>query len=181
VATTGHLASLIREVLGEDAFALRATFFDKTALANWRVGWHQDQIIEVAARVDAPGYQGWSVKDGAAHVRPPAGVLAGMVAARIHLDDTFEDNGPLDVSAGSHRHGWIADGEEARHLERGVITVTAERGDVLVMKPLILHRSRAAGRPVRRRVLHVEYAAADLPGGVDWGARYAVLAAARSV
>jgi hypothetical protein len=32
----------------------------------------------------------------------------------------------------------------------------------------LLHASSAAEAPARRRVLHVEYAAPDLPGGLAW-------------
>jgi hypothetical protein len=37
-----------------------------------------------------------------------------------------------------------------------------------MMKPLLLHASSAATEPRRRRVIHLEYAVAPLPAGVDW-------------
>jgi hypothetical protein len=36
------------------------------------------------------------------------------------------------------------------------------------MRPLLLHASSPAREPVRRRVVHLEYAADPLPGGVEW-------------
>lgn len=36
------------------------------------------------------------------------------------------------------------------------------------MRPLLLHASSPAASPGHRRVLHVEYAAAGLPGGLQW-------------
>ena len=39
---------------------------------------------------------------------------------------------------------------------------------LLLMHPLILHASSPAETPGRRRVVHLEYAAGPLPGGVDW-------------
>jgi hypothetical protein len=44
----------------------------------------------------------------------------------------------------------------------------AKRGDVLLMSPLLLHGSERARVPTRRRVLHLEWAAFDLPGGLHW-------------
>jgi hypothetical protein len=45
------------------------------------------------------------------------------------------------------------------------------RGGVLLMRPLLLHASQKATRPARRRVIHLEYAACDLPSGLDWNER----------
>jgi len=39
---------------------------------------------------------------------------------------------------------------------------------VILMRPLLLHASSAATEPRRRRVVHLEYAAGPLPGGVEW-------------
>lgn len=41
-------------------------------------------------------------------------------------------------------------------------------GDAVLMCPLILHASAPAAQPVHRRVVHIEYAAADLPHRVEW-------------
>ncbi|MET0554472.1 MAG: phytanoyl-CoA dioxygenase, partial [Vicinamibacteria bacterium] len=42
------------------------------------------------------------------------------------------------------------------------------RGDVLLMRPLLLHASSKAATDAPRRVLHVEYAAdRTLPGGLS--------------
>jgi len=45
---------------------------------------------------------------------------------------------------------------------------TAQAGDVLAMRPCLLHASGRAVRPLRRRVLHVEYAARELPAPLQW-------------
>lgn len=96
---------LVREVLGEDAFAVRGLFFDKVPGANWSLTWHQDVTIAVAERHDTSGFGPWSVKAGVTHVHAPAEVLARMVAVRIHLDDCPAENGALQVIPGSHRMG----------------------------------------------------------------------------
>jgi hypothetical protein len=75
----------------------------------WSLFWHQDNVISVAARVDVPGYAGWSNKAGVWQVQPPAQVLAGMPAVRVHLDDSGAENGPLRVLPGSHGFGWLDD------------------------------------------------------------------------
>jgi hypothetical protein len=41
-------------------------------------------------------------------------------------------------------------------------------GDALLMRPLLLHASSEASAPVHRRVIHLEYAACPLPGGLEW-------------
>jgi hypothetical protein len=46
-------------------------------------------------------------------------------------------------------------------------------GGVVVMRPLILHASSPAVSPSHRRVVHLEYAAEDLPGGLAWHERRA--------
>ena len=38
------------------ALLVRGTLFDKNPDANWSLFWHQDSIITVKERVDAPGY-----------------------------------------------------------------------------------------------------------------------------
>jgi hypothetical protein len=61
---------LVEPVLGWDAFAVRGILFDKLPGANWKVPWHQDCVIAVHERMDSPGWEPWSVKEGVAHVRP---------------------------------------------------------------------------------------------------------------
>jgi hypothetical protein len=39
------------------------------------------------------------------------------------------------------------------------------------MRPLLLHASSAASAPGHRRVIHIEYAAGNLPGGLAWAER----------
>jgi hypothetical protein len=39
------------------------------------------------------------------------------------------------------------------------------------MRPLLLHSSSAAAAPASRRVIHIEFAAAELPDGIQWHER----------
>lgn len=146
----------------------RAILFDKTPDSNWKVPWHQDVAIAVAARHDEPGFGPWSVKDGVVHVQPPAEVLAGMVTVRVHLDDCAADNGPVRVLPRTHSLGKLSQ-DQIEHL-RGQVTevaCTARRGGLLAFRPLLLHASSASSSPRRRRVAHFEFAAADLRGALD--------------
>ena len=157
---------LVTPHLGHDARPVRAILFDKTPAANWTVPWHQDRSVAVAERREAAGFGPWSVKAGVVHVQPPVGVLRGMLTVRLHLDDCGGDNGPLRVVPGTH--GDLLDVNEVERQSTGGVAVTAAVGDAVLMRPLLLHASSPATRPGRRRVLHVEYAAGDLPGGLRW-------------
>ena len=169
LACSEKLLALLADYLGRDAFPVRALFFDKTPAANWRVPWHQDLTIAVAERIEVPGFGPWSVKDGVVHVQPPRQFLENMIALRLHLDDCDADNGPLRVVPGSHRDGKLGAAEIVLARERHEPVVCEARcGDVLLLRPLLLHSSSPARRPGHRRVLHLEYATTELPGGLRW-------------
>jgi ectoine hydroxylase-related dioxygenase (phytanoyl-CoA dioxygenase family) len=96
-------------------------------------------------------------------------MLEQMLTLRLHLDACGPSNGPLRVLAGSHRAGRLAGAEIDRwRAERSADDCQARRGEVLAMRPLLLHASSPATSPAHRRVLHIEYAAVDLPGGLEW-------------
>lgn len=156
-------------LIGPAAFPVRAILFDKSAVVNWALGWHQDRTIAVAARVELPGFGAWTMKQGLLHVAPPFSVLAGMVTLRLHLDPVPADNAPLLAARGSHRLGIVPEDQvESVAAAAGRLVCLAERGDVWAYATPILHASARAVRPARRRVLQVDYAAAPLPGGLVW-------------
>ena len=155
--------------IGPAARPVRAILFDKTATANWSLGWHQDRTIVVARRCEVEGFGSWTVKAGLQHVAPPFELLARMVTLRVHLDPVSADNAPLLIARGSHRAGRVAEQDiDAVVAGCGVVTCLAERGDVWLYATPILHASETAARPQRRRVLQVDYAAEDLPHGLEW-------------
>jgi len=169
LAGSPELLALVEPVLGPGSFAVRGLLFDKTPAANWSVPWHQDLTIAVRERVDAPGFGPWTRKAGIPHVRPPVEVLEGMITLRVHLDDCGPDQGPLRVLPGSHRDGRLSAEATRDHLETvKAVDCLVDRGGVVMMRPLLLHASSSAVSPRRRRVVHLEYASAPLPGGVDW-------------
>jgi len=140
---------------------VRSILFDKTPEENWPVAWHQDTTIAVADWREVPGYGPWSIKDGVVHVQPPESLLARMTTLRVHLDDTPPENGALRVVPGSHRHGRLSSTDIQRFRDQAEVVCACAAGDVLIMRPLILHASSRAVEPARRRVLHFEYAPAD--------------------
>lgn len=171
LAQSESMRRLVEPILGTDAFAVRAILFNKLPGANWKVTWHQDCVIAVRERKDVPGWGPWSVKDGVLHVRPPAEVLARMLAVRVHLDDCGEQNGPLRVIPWSHSHGLLSNADIVTWEKQGAVTCAVRRGDAILMRPLLLHASSPATAPTNRRVIHIEFAAEELPNGVEWHER----------
>ncbi|WP_244238853.1 phytanoyl-CoA dioxygenase family protein [Corallococcus carmarthensis] len=172
LARSGPVREAAESVLGPHCFAVRGLLFDKTPDANWKVIWHQDLTIAVRERRDVPGFGPWSEKAGVPCVQPPMSILEGMVAVRVHLDDCGEDNGPVRVLSGSHREGRLSSSSIPGWLERTAPQdCLVPRCGLLVMRPLLLHASSPARVPGHRRVIHLEFAAQALPGGLEWHAR----------
>lgn len=168
LASSVAVRALAEPVLGRGCFAVRATYFDKSPAANWALVWHQDRVIAVRERIDLAGWGPWANKGEVVQVQPPLRLLEGMLAVRVHLDDCGLENGPLRVLPGSHVHGRLDDRIDEWRARVKDVACTAAAGDALVMRPLILHTSSRAASPNRRRIIHVEYAAEDLPGGLQW-------------
>ena len=174
LATSAAVRSVAEAVLGPHCFAVRALFFDKTPEANWRVIWHQDLTIAVREQVSVVGYGPWSEKEGVAHVQPPAEVLEQMLAVRIHLDDCGAANGPVRVLSGSHRVGRLSPAAiDAWKAGGAPVDCLVERGGILAFRPLILHASSPATVVAHRRVIHIEFAAVELPKPLEWHSRVA--------
>jgi hypothetical protein len=167
--SSGPIGAIARAILGPESRPVRAILFDKNANTNWSLGWHQDRTICVQSRVDVPGFGPWTVKQGMRHVTPPFDLLAGMITLRVHLDPVREANAPLLIAPGSHRFGRIAEPGVGAVIARcGTHACLADAGDIWVYATPILHASQAAMQPAHRRVLQIDYAARDLPGGLAW-------------
>lgn len=161
--------TIAQEILGVTPLPVRAILFDKTPASNWYVTWHQDVSIPVRNKVDSEGYGPWSTKDGILHVQPPASILEQMVSLRIHLDACSEANGAIKFIPGSHLAGILEPDQLGRLRDnQAPVVCPAERGDIIAMRPLILHSSSIAESPDHRRVLHLEYAGTSLPSGMEW-------------
>jgi ectoine hydroxylase-related dioxygenase (phytanoyl-CoA dioxygenase family) len=174
LATSSAVRACAAAVLGDRCFAVRAILFDKTPSANWNVIWHQDLTIATRQRVHMTGFGPWTEKAGVIHVQPPHTVLEKMLVVRIHLDDCGADNGPVRVIDGSHRRGRLSATQidELRGPEPERDCLVAQ-GGILAFRPLILHASAPAVAPAHRRVIHIEYAAQELPAPLEWNERVA--------
>lgn len=172
LARSVPIHAVAKAALGPGCFAVRGILFDKTPEANWKVIWHQDLTIAIRERRTAPGFGPWSEKGGIPHVQPPASILERMIAVRVHLDACTETNGPVRVLPGSHRCGRLsADEIDAWKLKTEPVDCLVERGGILAFYPLLLHASSPALSPIHRRVIHLEFAAAELrnlPEEIAW-------------
>ena len=160
LASTG-LPARVAALLGAEARPVRALLMGKGGggerLQDWDIGWHRDTTFAVAFPKAVPGFDGWVDKGPFWQVQAPLDLVARVRSLRLHLDDSGPDTGPLLVKRGSHR------GEEGPEM-----ALLARRGDAILMHPLLLHASGRPESPAPRRVLHIEWAAFELPGGLEW-------------
>ncbi|MDZ4309018.1 MAG: phytanoyl-CoA dioxygenase family protein [Cypionkella sp.] len=166
-------AQLTRAItaLFPDFRAVRAVVFNKTEANNWGVPWHQDRLIPVAARHEVEGFHNWSQKTGIWHCEPPLAFLNQMLFVRLHLDPTDADSGPMEIALGSHHAGLITSAAcDATAASHQTELCTAQRGDLLILHMLTLHRSRPAIQPSARRTLRIDFAKAALPTPLEWAA-----------
>jgi ectoine hydroxylase-related dioxygenase (phytanoyl-CoA dioxygenase family) len=168
LAVSAPVRTLAEAVLGKNCFAVKGTFFNKTQESNWKVAWHQDLTIMVRERREVHGFGPWTVKAGIVHVQPTVDVMSRILAIRLHLDESGEENGPLRVIPGSHRHGRFSAKEVAEWSRRDSRSCLVPRGGALLMRPLALHASSASLVPKPRRVIHLEFTTDKRPGGLDW-------------
>jgi ectoine hydroxylase-related dioxygenase (phytanoyl-CoA dioxygenase family) len=180
LATSSPVRGIMEMLLGTHCFAVRGIFFNKTRSSNWKVVWHQDLTIAVRKRMDVEGFGPWTRKAGIWHVQPPSEILSGMLAIRLHLDESGIDNGPLRVIAGSHCKGRLSAEQIANWNKENSVTCAVPKGGALLMRPLLLHASSACTIPKSRRVIHLEFAAAELPHGQNWNDRIGVHKSASS-
>jgi ectoine hydroxylase-related dioxygenase (phytanoyl-CoA dioxygenase family) len=168
IAISTKLVFILERLLGRKVFPVRAIFFDKTVESNWRVPWHQDLSIAVSKQIETPNFTAWSIKDGILHVQPPREILEGMATVRLHLDECDANNGALKVIPGSQADGKLNATQISEWSKKEAVVCEALKGAALVMRPLLLHSSSPAKNPAHRRVLHIEYAANELPNGLKW-------------
>jgi ectoine hydroxylase-related dioxygenase (phytanoyl-CoA dioxygenase family) len=162
------LNRLASETLGKAAFPVDAISFDKHAEANWGVPGHQDVLMPIVPVGEPDIRHRGRVRDGVTYLEAGDETLASLVALRLHFDDCDPANGALCVAPGSHRSGRLREAEISAIPLEQYVACPASRGDVLLMKPLIVHRSAPAQRPARRRVLHVVYATEQPGEGLRW-------------
>ncbi len=157
------------ELLGASPQVVRVIFFDKTEENNWLVPWHQDRTIALNKKVDVDGWGRWSVKDGVDHVQPSVDVLDNMVTFRVHLDDSDRNNGCLKVIPRTHTRGLLSQKEiHDITAQEKYVYCEVKAGDVVLMRPHILHASSKCVSPKHRRIVHIEYSNYQLSYGLEW-------------
>jgi ectoine hydroxylase-related dioxygenase (phytanoyl-CoA dioxygenase family) len=153
------MIAIASEQLGAAGVPFRATLFDKTADSNWLVAWHQDRALSLENRIEVAGWGPWSIKEGVHYAHAPATALENVVALRLSLDDSAEDNGPLRVLPGTESLGVLTDAQIATLAhEIAPIDCCVDGGGLVVMRPLLVHASSKVVSHRSRRVLHIEYA-----------------------
>ena len=130
--------------------------------------WHQDLTIAVREQHPVIGFGPWTTKAGIWHVQPPSEVMSAMLAIRLHLDENDCNNGPLRAMPDTHRRGRLSAVEIAAFAKNNCVTCTVPEGGALIMRPVLLHASSACVVNKPRRVIHLEFAARELPHGLHW-------------
>lgn len=162
-----RLIKIISTIFGEDYFVVKSIYFDKPAISNWFVSYHQDLTISVDKKIDTDGFGPWTVKYNQFAVQPPLKILQDNFTIRIHLDKTTEANGALHVIPGSHlKEVYRPETIEWANETENVCPV--ERGGIMLMKPLLLHSSARTSNNNQRRVIHIEFSRSGLPGDLKW-------------
>jgi ectoine hydroxylase-related dioxygenase (phytanoyl-CoA dioxygenase family) len=164
-----EIISLISNLVGEVSGLSEGIYLNKSEEANWLVAWHQDLFISVKNKVESVGYGPWSIKDAQPYVQPPVEVLNKSLWLRINLDDNGEDNGCLRVIPGSHEKGKLSE-EDISQMQSNEMDVAlpCKRGESILFRPLLLHKSAKSEKPKARRVFQVLYSGYAFQNGLEW-------------
>jgi hypothetical protein len=159
----------LQAIIGRHAVAVQCTYFEKSKDRNWLVSMHQDRSIPVAEKVEGAGLTGWSEKEGQLFVHAPLDLLGQLVAVRLHLDDCHAEDGPLRVVPASHHDGLLDETDiVSKRQTLGESVCEADRGDLLVLTPLLLHASSKASGTGKRRLLHFVFGPPQPGHGLAW-------------
>lgn len=145
-AWESSLPELATAIIGPDIKFFNARIYLKLPGGDARVDYHQDQPYQP-------------------HTHD------GLVTAMAFLDAMDEENGCLKVVPGSHeeRYSHFQDGrftgltppELTAELDRRAVPVTGAAGDVCLLHPWTVHGSDANRSDRPRRLLIIDYVAAD--------------------
>jgi ectoine hydroxylase-related dioxygenase (phytanoyl-CoA dioxygenase family) len=157
------ILTYVHHILGIHAFPFRATLFDKNDNGNWLVPWHQDVTIPVARHLELSGWGPWSVKADILYVQPPAFILEEILTVRIHLDPCLPENGALKVLPGTQQLGRLTSEQIAEHRQNiSAVICHGQAGDMVLMRPLLVHSSSKSQVNGHRRIIHFEYISQQL-------------------
>lgn len=167
---TPGLCNLLQPFTDMGYAMVKSIYFDKPPQSNWFVAWHQDLTISVDSKAAIAGYGPYTAKHNQFAVQPPEALLQRILTIRIHLDNTDEQNGALQVLPGSHANGICRTAEDYMRA----VSCPVRRGGVMLMRPLLWHSSSRTTNGERRRVLHLEFSCDTLPEGLQWAERIAI-------
>ena len=136
----------------------QAVLLDKNARRNWSLPMHQDVYVYVYVST-APGEPQSSTR----RVRAPNHVLRSMLVMRLHLDDCSVASGGLRIIPGTHFSLQDACLEQSK-----MITLDQRSGDVLLMRPLLVHDSPSSTVPTPRRIVHLSFIPRALQTAISW-------------
>jgi hypothetical protein len=159
------VAELITREVGPQAGLVRILYFDKPPGQSWSLSLHRDKTIAVDQH-HRPGepFSKPTRKANVPHVEATETLLRTMLTLRLHLDPMCDENGPLVVVPGSHEN-------LLQTCDNAMMPIHCDVGDLFVMRPLLLHGSRASSpdTAMHRRVVHLEIAPSiDLPPPYRW-------------
>lgn len=158
---------LYAKLCGKGYFLTKAIYFNKPAMSNWFVGYHQDLSISAKEKQTQKDYVQWTYKEKQWGVIPSEDILKNTITLRVHLDDTNETNGALQVIPKSHLKGIIRIDEHFKKEELGEeVLCKVEKGAVMLMKPLLLHASQRSMSTSDRSVIHLEFCNQEIP--MEW-------------
>lgn len=164
----GSFMKDIVQTIDRDAFICKAIYFDKKEEANWSVTWHQDLTINLKEKKKTTGYTSWTAKDDIISVRPPEEINKAIFTIRIHLDEVNENNGCLYIVPGSHKKVHTDEEKQVITENSEPIPIKVQEGGIMLMKPLLLHKSAKSTNQRKRRVIHLEFTSAELAKGLEW-------------
>jgi predicted DNA-binding transcriptional regulator YafY len=164
----------ILAAISPKAFVCKAIYFDKSEQGNWFVTWHQDLTINVSKKIETEGFFGWTKKEDVISVCPPPELSHSLFTIRIHLDETTGKNGALLVIPGSHKKVHTDTEKQLITENTNATVVDVAAGGIMLMKPLLLHKSGKNASQKRRRVVHLEFSESNLPNDLAFSERYEI-------
>jgi ectoine hydroxylase-related dioxygenase (phytanoyl-CoA dioxygenase family) len=167
------IREVVSAVLGPQATCVHALYLDRAPRPAWKVPWHQDAAIVVKEKAEVTGFGPWATKGGARHVLAPPGTLSAMLSLKLYLDDSDESSGAMRVVPGSHAYGRLPEDSIESFTRYDVVTCAIAAGGILAMRPLLLH-STGPSKPVRTRIIHLDFCARKLPAPLEWREAHAV-------
>ena len=115
-----------------------------------------------------PGFGPWSTKDDVPHVQPPVKFLEQMLTVSI-IWMTRSSQWCLTHFARIASFGrLVSERIQSLRNDQPMFCVSHAAGDAVLVRPVFLHASSRSTSNRHRRVLHLEYAAFELPPELQW-------------